>query len=81
MGQRVYVAVDIGASSGRHVAGLFDGSRLTLEELHRFENGPMVAGGRMYWDLLRLWASVRDGLRAAARRNAEVVFESVGSRV
>jgi rhamnulokinase len=68
MAQRVYVAVDIGASSGRHVAGLFDGSRLELVDLHRFENGPVVADGRMYWDVLRLWACVRDGLRAAAAK-------------
>jgi len=68
MAQRVYVAVDIGASSGRHVAGLFDGSRLELVEVHRFENGPVVAHGRMYWDLLRQWACVRDGLRAAAAK-------------
>lgn len=62
------MAVDIGASSGRHVAGLFDGRRLELLEVHRFENGPVVAHGRMYWDLLRQWACVRDGLRAAAAK-------------
>jgi rhamnulokinase len=68
MAKRTYLAVDIGASSGRHVAGLFDGARLELAEVHRFENGPVLASGRMYWDLLRQWACVRDGLRAAADR-------------
>ena len=68
MAKRIYLAVDIGASSGRHVAGVFDGSRIELAEVHRFENGPVVANGRMYWDLLRQWACVRDGLRAAAAK-------------
>lgn len=63
---KVYIAVDMGASSGRHVAGLFDGSRLELAEVHRFENGPSHAAGRMYWNLLSQWSHVRDGLRRAA---------------
>jgi len=65
MAQTVALAVDLGASSGRHVAGLFDGQRLELRELHRFENGPILAAGNMYWDLLRLWTEVQAGLRAA----------------
>jgi rhamnulokinase len=68
MAKRIYLAVDIGASSGRHVAGLFDGSRIELAEVHRFDNGPVTANGRMYWDLLRQWACLRDGLRAAAAK-------------
>jgi rhamnulokinase len=66
MTSAVFLAVDMGASSGRHVAGLFDGQRLALEEVHRFENGPVVAAGRLYWDLLRQWENIRHGLRAAA---------------
>lgn len=64
--QKVYLAVDLGASSGRVVAGLFDGRKLSLEEVHRFENGGVQAAGRMYWDLLRQWQDVQNGLRAAA---------------
>lgn len=59
-----FVAVDLGASSGRLVAGLFDGARLTLEELYRFENGPVAAAGRLYWDLLSQWQHVLAGLKA-----------------
>jgi rhamnulokinase len=68
MAERAFLAVDLGASSGRHVAGLFDGARLRLEELHRFENGPVVAQGRMYWDLLAQWSQVQLGLRRGADR-------------
>jgi rhamnulokinase len=66
MAARAYLAVDLGASSGRLVAGLFDGSRLRLAEVHRFDNGPVAAGGHLYWDLLALWQHVGDALRAAA---------------
>jgi rhamnulokinase len=66
-----YVAIDIGASSGRHVAGLFDGRRLTLDELYRFENGPVMAAGRLQWDVLQLWQHVQAGLRAAHAKHGD----------
>ncbi len=64
MADQVYLAVDLGASGGRVVAGLFDGTRLRLEEVHRFENGPVHVGPRTYWDLL---AAVDPGAARAAR--------------
>jgi rhamnulokinase len=63
-----FVAIDLGASSGRHIAGLFDGQRLSLDELHRFDNVPVNAGGRLHWNLLGLWQEVQVGVRAAADR-------------
>ena len=66
MAEQVFLAVDLGASSGRHVAGRFDGNRLSLEEVHRFGNGPVSAAGHLYWDLLGLWNHVVQGLRASA---------------
>jgi rhamnulokinase len=75
--QKVYLAVDLGASSGRVVAGLFDGRRLALEEVHRFENGPVPTAGRMYWDLLGQWSHVQRGLQAAAAKYGDRVA-SVG---
>ncbi len=74
---RVFLAVDLGASSGRVVAGLFDGGKLTLEDVYRFENGGIVAGDRMYWDLLRLWENIVNGLRIAKDRFGDRVV-SVG---
>ncbi len=76
MTQKAYLAVDMGASSGRHVLGLFDGNKLRLEEVYRFENGPVEADGRLYWDLLGQWTHVRQGLRAAAEKCKHVA--SVG---
>jgi rhamnulokinase len=70
MAEKVYLAVDMGASSGRHVLGRFDGGKLTLDEVYRFENGPVEVGGSLYWDLLNQWTHVRQGLRAAAARGS-----------
>jgi rhamnulokinase len=69
MARTVALAVDLGASGGRVVSGAFDGRLLELEEIHRFENGPVAMGGRLIWDLPRLWQEVVVGLRAAAARH------------
>jgi rhamnulokinase len=71
------LAVDLGASSGRVVAGLLRSDRLTLQEVHRFENGPVVANGRMYWDLLAQWTQIQQGLQAAAAQFGDQIV-SVG---
>lgn len=77
MTERVYLAIDMGASSGRHVAGLFDGRSLRLAEIYRFENGPISASGRLYWDLLGQWRQILQGLRASVAVH-EGQIESVG---
>jgi rhamnulokinase len=65
MAQRTYLAVDLGASSGRHVAGNFNGQMLSLNEIYRFENRPVHAAGHLYWNLLAQWQDVCCGLQAA----------------
>ena len=49
-----YLALDLGAESGRGLLGRFDGERLELEELHRFSNGPVQMLDTLHWDLPRL---------------------------
>jgi rhamnulokinase len=73
MARNVSLAVDLGASGGRVVSGSFDGRILELEELHRFDNGPVAMGGQLVWDLPRLWQEVVAGLRAAAARHGAAV--------
>lgn len=68
MAEQCYLAVDLGAESGRVIAGRFDGSRITLEPIHRFTNGPVSLGGTLRWDVLRLWSEIQDGLAQAATR-------------
>jgi len=78
MARRVALAVDLGASGGRVVSGAFDGRLLELEEIHRFDNGPVAFGGQLVWDVVRLWQEVVAGLRLAAARHGRAV-ESVGA--
>jgi len=73
MARNVALAVDLGASSGRIVSGAFDGRILELEELHRFENGPVAMAGQLVWDLPRLWQEVVTGLRGAAARHGRSI--------
>ena len=68
MAEQVYLAIDLGAESGRVMAGLFDGQHIRLEELHRFSNGPVNLADTMRWDLLRLWSQIQVGLQKAAAR-------------
>src|SRR5208282_1057937 len=68
----------MGASSGRHLIGRFDGRRLQLNEVYRFENAPVDLGGRLYWDLPGLWSHVRQGLAAAGAADGGETIVSVG---
>ena len=71
-----YLAIDIGASSGRAVLGRFDGAKLTLEEVHRFENGPVRIGDGLYWDALRLFEQIKAGLARCTQRG--IKLDAVG---
>ena len=77
MAEKAYLAIDMGASSGRHVVGRFDGQRITLEEVYRFENGAVDVAGSLYWDLLAQWTHVTGGMRAAGAAHGERIV-SVG---
>ena len=78
MSQRVYLAIDLGAESGRVMAGLWNGKTLQLEEIHRFPNGPVHLAGTMRWDVMRLWAEVQNGLGLAAKKYGPAIV-SVGA--
>jgi len=62
----VVAGVDLGASGGRVLAARVSSAGVALHEVSRFPNEPVRAGGTLYWDILRLYASVESGLRAAA---------------
>ena len=62
------LAFDFGASSGRAMRGLFDGSRLRMEEIHRFSNDPVMLGGTFYWDTLRQYYEIGQGILKCRRQ-------------
>jgi sugar (pentulose or hexulose) kinase len=73
--QANFGAVDLGASGGRVMVGRLDGGGLELWEAHRFPNVPVKVRGTLYWDILRLFGDVLDGVRAAG---SGVALTSIG---
>lgn len=69
------LAFDFGASSGRAIIGYFDGDKITLEEVHRFSNDPVSVGGTVYWDVLRLFYEIKQGIIKAKIAGG---FDSIG---
>ena len=65
-GGKTYLALDLGAESGRAIAGTFNGERLTLREVHRFPNVPVRRGEGVHWDLPALFEEIKRGIAAAA---------------
>jgi len=78
MKEKVYLAVDLGAESGRVMAGLWNGHKLRLEEIHRFPNGGVYLGETFRWDVLRLWAEIQNGLALAGKKYGKKIV-SVGA--
>ena len=58
-----YLAVDIGASSGRHILGHMEQGRMVMEEIHRFRNGLIMKDGEACWDLEQLFEEIKTGLK------------------
>jgi rhamnulokinase len=60
-----YLAIDLGAESGRAMIGALDGETLSLTEVHRFANNPVRLPDGLHWDVLRLWAEIKAGISMA----------------
>ena len=67
---KYYLAIDIGATSGRHILGHFDNNELKIEEIYRFDT-PLVqdGNGHAYWDVDKLFAYVKEGMKKAKELN------------
>lgn len=64
-----YLAVDIGASSGRHILGSLQDDKLVLEEVYRFKNGLEERDGHLCWNFDRLFSEIKNGLKRCAEIN------------
>lgn len=67
-----YLALDLGAESGRGVLGRFDGRHLTLEEVHRFSNRPVKLANTLHWDFPSLFEEIKVALRRAKAEGAKL---------
>lgn len=61
--EQYYLAIDIGASSGRHILGHLKEGRMVLEEVHRFPNGMVEEDGELVWDVDRLFEEIKTGMK------------------
>ena len=73
---KTYLAVDIGASSGRHILGWLEDGKLKLKEIYRFKNGAEDQNGHLYWDIDRLESEVIDGIAACATAPESVAVDT-----
>lgn len=71
-----YLAIDIGASSGRHILAHLEDGKMVLEEVHRFPNGMVENGGENIWDVDELFAQIKTGMKKCAE--LEKIPVSVG---
>ena len=60
---KYYLAVDIGASSGRHILGHLENGKIELEEIYRFENGMDHKDGKLLWNVDRLFGEILNGMK------------------
>jgi len=66
-----YLALDLGAESGRAIVATLAGNKLTLNEVHRFSNGPVQLPDGIHWDVLRLWSEIKIGIALAVKQGAK----------
>lgn len=72
-----YLAIDIGASSGRHIVGYTENGKLVCDEVYRFPNGVKEENGHLTWDIDALFSNVKAGIRAAFAKYDEITSLSV----
>ena len=75
--KKVYLDVDLGAASGRVLSGIYDGQRIELHEVNRFDNVPVNLPTGWHWNITELYQNVLEGLKIAAERYRDAVV-SVG---
>ena len=71
-----YLAIDIGASSGRHILGHLENNKMILEEIYRFSNGMKKQDGHLIWDVDALFEHILFGMKKCKEKN--IVPVSVG---
>lgn len=75
--QKYYLAIDIGASSGRHIVGWREDGEIRTREVYRFPNGVQEENGHLAWDVEALVREVKAGIRAAKAEFPEIESLSI----
>ncbi|MBO4305081.1 MAG: rhamnulokinase [Lentisphaeria bacterium] len=77
MASEKYVAADMGASSGRVIVGILENGKLVIEEMHRFDNGPVERAGSLYWDMDMIFREIRTGVKKAFAKYPDILSFAV----
>ena len=75
--EKHYLAIDIGASSGRHIVGWCEGGQIETEEVYRFPNGVAEQDGHLVWDVDALLSHVKEGIDRALERFPDIESLSI----
>jgi len=67
-----YLALDIGAGSGRAIVGTIENGRVFLEEVHRFGNNPVKLGNTLHWNFLSLFDNIKQGIYLAVKKGYDL---------
>ncbi|MDA7882110.1 rhamnulokinase [Akkermansiaceae bacterium] len=74
----VYLAIDLGAGSGRIIAGVVSEGKFSLDEINRFENIPEERDGGLFWNFENLWAGILEGLKLSVEKYGAEAIRSIG---
>lgn len=74
---KTYIAIDLGASSGRVMLGKVDENAIVLEEIHRFKNGPVTIDNSLRWDFTRMFNEIKLGVKKAIH-SSDKPISSIG---
>ena len=74
---KYYLAIDIGASSGRHIVGSIENGELKLDEVYRFPNAMDSVGGHLVWDTERLFREIKLGIKNAISKYGKIESLSI----
>jgi len=72
------IAIDLGAESGRALQVAYDGQALAMRAIHRFPNVAVSVRGTLYWDVLRLWHDIQEGIARLRTESLSVGVDSWG---
>ena len=75
--QKYYLAIDIGASSGRHIVGWREDGEIQTREVYRFPNGVREENGSLVWDVEALLREVKNGIQAAKAEYSSIQSLSI----
>ena len=76
MEKHIFLAFDLGATSGRSILGVLENGKVEIKELTRFPNGIIELHGKYYWNLTGLYQALKDGLKACHKEG--ITPESIG---